>query len=307
MRWFTITALIFVAVAVLLALPVFAIGIDGPIVVCGGPDGPECTICHIPYTIKNIIDYVIEFFVFPASLLMVIAGGFMILTAGASQQRMETGKKVLTNTLIGIVFVFFSWFIVDTIILVMTGGSFMSEDVGAFRGIGDLLPWNKLPPTEKCPLGGPVSLAPPSPPPTPSPQPPLPPPSPPPPPGEWTFDPGIKNQLSDASVSLNNLLSCMRSKLPSGIGRISSISDSNFIGNLGACNVSPCPANCAHGCGSCHYGGGTGGNKSLAVDFGDENNKLPLIGAAQACGIGSGHIIDEGNHIHVSTNDCPKN
>lgn len=138
----------------MLALPVFAIDIGGPIVVCGGPDGPQCTICHIPYTIKNVIDYVIEWFVFPASLLMVILGGFMILTAGASQQRIETGKKLLTNTLIGIVFVFFSWFIVDTIILIMTGGSFMSEDVGAFRGIGDLLPWNELPATENCKLGG---------------------------------------------------------------------------------------------------------------------------------------------------------
>lgn len=146
--------LLFAGIFIMFAPPTLAISIEGPIVVCGGPDGPECTICHIPYTIKNIIDYVIEWFVFPASLLMVVAGGFMILTAGASQQRMETGKKVLTNTLIGIVFVFFSWFIVDTIILIMTGGSFMSEDVGAFRGIGDLLPWNELPATENCKLGG---------------------------------------------------------------------------------------------------------------------------------------------------------
>lgn len=146
--------LLLAGVFALSALPVSAIGIEGPIVVCGGPDGPECTICHIPYTIKNIIDYTIEWFVFPASLLMVVAGGFMILTAGPSQQRVETGKKLLTNTLIGIVFVFFSWFIVDTVILIMTGGSFMSEDVGAFRGIGKLLPWNELPATENCPLGG---------------------------------------------------------------------------------------------------------------------------------------------------------
>lgn len=137
----------------------------------------------------------------------------------------------------------------------------------------------------------------------------LPPPPPPPSPGDWSFDAGIKNQLSDASPSLNNLLNCMRPKLPVNVGRISSISDSQYIGNLGACNGFSCPVSpkCAHSCQSCHYGGGTGVNKSLAVDFGDEVNKAFLIKAAKECGVLDSHIIDEGNHIHISANDCPKN
>lgn len=132
---------------------------------------------------------------------------------------------------------------------------------------------------------------------------------PPPPPGDWSFDLGIKNQLSDASPSLNNLLNCMRPKLPANVGRISSISDSQYIGNVGACNGFSCPISpkCAHSCQSCHYGGGTGINKSLAVDFGDGANKAFLIKAAKECGVLDNHIIDEGNHIHISTNDCPKN
>lgn len=138
------------------------------------------------------------------------------------------------------------------------------------------------------------------------------PPSAPPPlpsPGDWSFDSGIENQLSDASPSLNNLLNCMRPKLPVNTGRISSISDSQYIGNLEACDGFSCPISpkCAHSCQSCHYGGGTGINKSLAVDFGDEANKEFLTKAAKECGVLDSHIIDEGNHIHISTNDCPKN
>lgn len=125
---------------------------------------------------------------------------------------------------------------------------------------------------------------------------------------DWGYDPGIKRQLDDASPSLQSLLGCMKERMPNNnIGKISSISDSRFIGNLAGCNTSSsCTRSCAHSCGSCHYGGGLGGGKSMAVDFGDEANKGYIISAAEACGVSRTHIKDEGDHIHISTNDCPK-
>jgi hypothetical protein len=122
----------------------------------------------------------------------------------------------------------------------------------------------------------------------------------------WSFDSGIEKQTGDASDSLNGLLSCMKQKLPAGVGRISSISDSNYIGTPSSCyssgsickNLNP---PCVHSCTSCHYGRNKSDNKSYAVDFGDEENKTAIITAVTECG---GKTLDEGNHVHVSTSDC---
>jgi hypothetical protein len=127
--------------------------------------------------------------------------------------------------------------------------------------------------------------------------------------GDWTFDAGIQNQIIDASPELNNLLNCMRSNLPINTGRISSISDNNnrAAQNFNECDSCPTgttKSGCAHTCQSCHYGGGAS-NLSQAVDFGDEENKNIIT--ATAIGCNAGYIIDENNHIHVSTNSCQKN
>ncbi|MBN2853947.1 hypothetical protein JXK06_00190 [Patescibacteria group bacterium] len=123
----------------------------------------------------------------------------------------------------------------------------------------------------------------------------------------WEWDPGIINQIGDASPELSNFINCMRNNLPNNIGRISSISDNNFIGKLTLCE-SNC-SGCVHSCGSCHYGGGLGTNKSYAIDFGDEENKTTLVKAANICGVynsGPGFILDEGDHLHMSVPTCPK-
>ncbi|HZJ40888.1 MAG TPA: pilin [Candidatus Saccharimonadales bacterium] len=127
----------------------------------------------------------------------------------------------------------------------------------------------------------------------------------------WSFDPGIINQVGDANAELSQLLNCMRAQLPDGIGRISSISDSNHIGNLSTCNTANC-TNCVHTCGSCHYGGGSSTNKSYAVDFGDEENIPALSAAAKACD-SEAWILEEFdkisnkiNHLHVSISACPR-
>ena len=120
--------------------------------------------------------------------------------------------------------------------------------------------------------------------------------------GGGKFDPNIFLQSGDASPELAQLLNCMRTKLTSGVGRISSISDSKFIGNLGVCNTTKCKG-CAHKCYSCHYGGGVSTNKSYAVDFGDEENMTALIAAAKACSPDA-YTLDEDNHLHVSVSKC---
>ena len=125
--------------------------------------------------------------------------------------------------------------------------------------------------------------------------------------GTWRYQGGIERQAGDMSHSLKTLLSCMRQEIPdTSIGQISSISDSGHIGKLDECNGANSGSNCAHSRNSCHYGGGTGSNGSMAVDFGDEWNKKVLSAAARKCDPGA-YVLDEGNHLHVSTGVCPKN
>jgi hypothetical protein len=130
---------------------------------------------------------------------------------------------------------------------------------------------------------------------------------------DWNFSSGIVNQIGDVSASLSKLLTCMCGRLKDkGISKslITSISDSNHIGDLGTCrNPSTYPGQCSvsgskccwHSQGSCHYGGTNTNNKSYAADLGMANASAEKQ-AALACG--AGYVLDEGNHIHIQTSDC---
>lgn len=114
--------------------------------------------------------------------------------------------------------------------------------------------------------------------------------------GSFTYQANIEAQKKDMSEPLAAVLRCMVTKVPRGVGNISSISDNKIT--TGAKTFAQCAAGgCAHTANSCHYGGRTCIGKSYAVDFGDEQNKTALISAATACGA---RTLDEGNHVHVS-------
>lgn len=127
--------------------------------------------------------------------------------------------------------------------------------------------------------------------------------SPTPPDGQFSYDPGIQNQLADASSQLTQFLDCMAQKAPGNVGRISSISDS---AGVQTCSLNYGKPPCAHASNSCHYGGQNCKGKSYAVDFGDEQNYQALKTAAQQCN-SQAYVLDEGNHVHISigaANNC---
>jgi len=146
----------------------------------------------------------------------------------------------------------------------------------------------------------------------------------------WDFDDGIEAQLIDAAPDLIELLSCLRinfNKMEEeegeagnniSIGRISSISNENHIGNVGVCRAQDRPDDCAHSRTSCHYGGNGNDNESHAVDLGDEDNGVYIETAIENCSQFVGYwafepIVDNmpihepnerTNHIHISTASC---
>lgn len=230
----------------------------------------NCSIPWIGEYIQAIYNYAFAVAGILAAI-MLMAGGLIWLTSGGDSGKVGQAKTIITSSIIGLVILFSSYLILYQI----------NPDLVELKPINIALPESSQNDTENPGATSQEFYA-----------------------GDWLWDTGINLQIGDASPELISLLNCMRPELYKGVGRISSISDSNHIGTLTDCESSCSGNNCAHSCGSCHYGGGLGTNKSYAVDFGDEENITELTAAAQKCN--AGFILDEVNHLHVSVNPCPK-
>ncbi|MBP6881156.1 MAG: hypothetical protein KBC35_00845 [Candidatus Pacebacteria bacterium] len=126
----------------------------------------------------------------------------------------------------------------------------------------------------------------------------------------FTYQPGIAAQAGHASPKINAMLTCMAKIVPGNVGEISSFSDSviaNGTKTWAQCRIDPKPklSPCAHAPTSYHYGhSGLCGDKSYAVDFGDEGNATVLCKAANSCGTVKNCSVHNGNHVHLEI-PCP--
>lgn len=234
----------------------------------------QCQNCAVAWkcvlaTFDNVIAFALAFAFILATLLFAYAGFTWVLSP-TSPSNIAKGKKILWNTVIGLIITMAAWLIVNTVLSVFTYYTVDSAtNMLTGTDAGDwCLPDAKgdtgaIPDSDK----------------------------------QFTYQANIILQKNHASYGLNQLLTCMVQKVPGNVGQISSISDSAIV--LGTYSWANCRAGkCAHAANSCHYGGTKCGNASYAVDFGDEQNKEALMAAAKTCG--ASKIIDEGDHIHVS-------
>jgi len=230
----------------------------------------EAKLTPIGNYIKNIYPYALSGVGILATVVMMF-GGFIWITAGGNASRVGEAKAWIGAALSGLVLALASYMLLSTI----------NPALVRFRV-------TPIKPVEEnvggASTGAPLGSV-----------------------DGWWFQSGIYLQKDDASTDLLNMLSCLRSNLPDNVGQISSISDSNYIGNLSLCEANPCPASCVHTCGSCHYGGGTHTGKSYAVDLGDEQNSQAIIEATQKCSAFVGYVENEGDHVHISSAGCPRN
>lgn len=101
----------------------------------------------------NFTEFLMYTIAFPAAVLLFAIGGILLLVFGGSEDKRVLGKKMLTNTLIGLLIVMLAWLGVDTIIKVLTLGR------NAFISDGGIGPWNRLDPSD-CPLSRGLSTGP---------------------------------------------------------------------------------------------------------------------------------------------------
>jgi len=121
---------IIVLIGVSLAGPAYA-----QLVPCG-EEGNECRLCHFWQLASRIINFITFNLALAIAPLLFVVAGVLFLTSEGNEQRVTKARSIFLNTVIGLVIVFCSWLMVDTIIKTASGGSF-----------NNIVPaWNQFPP-----------------------------------------------------------------------------------------------------------------------------------------------------------------
>lgn len=100
-------------------------GFWGPLVSCtgnylSGDTGSQCkSLCDLINTAVNIVYFLISVALFIIAPLSVAVGGIMIMLAGANPGMLESGKKVLTGAVIGVIIVLCAYLVIATILSVL--------------------------------------------------------------------------------------------------------------------------------------------------------------------------------------------
>ncbi|KKW37645.1 MAG: hypothetical protein UY86_C0005G0032, partial [Candidatus Adlerbacteria bacterium GW2011_GWB1_54_7] len=310
------TILYTLAGALLVLMPIIVEAQTGGLVPCLGVF--DCNLCTLGKLTQNVINFLIAVSI-PISVALFAWAGWLYFSSAANPGQIDSAKKIFTSVFIGFLIAVGAWLGVQTMLkTLLKDGYYRSwddiqcvTDVGKTAGrrqsgftVGEWL--NKvLNPLRQANLGvtyapncpsdypirqtetgqcctdrnytsciqGPTGATPPG-------------------ISGFTYQSGIDRQLGAASAELNNLISCMGSRVG---GQISSISDSYIVD--GRNTWDQCRAGqCQHTAGSCHYGGRNCGDQSYAVDLVGDNNALK--DAARQCG--ANFVLDEGNHVHAS-------
>jgi hypothetical protein len=210
-----------------------------------------------------------------AALLMITIGGFMYMTSAGNTASAGTAKKIITDALLGLGMALLAY-----TVLYIINPDLVNVNI-------NLKPTEAGAPSTAAVPGAPSSG------------------------GQagncngFSFSSANMNasQCGDISPGLVTILNCIKSE---GItAPLTSISDK---GGFDQCKNHWNDPACAHGEGSCHYGGGAGKTdpecqKSHAVDISTRTKEgSKIIAAGNKCG---GRVNDEtnsGNHIHISDN-----
>jgi len=242
-----------------------------PLVPCGRTDQTPCTRCDLFRLTDNVIHFILEGLVPPVAAVLFISAGLMIVLAGANPSMYARGIDIFKTTFWGLVIILASWLIVNTFI----------QSFGPDKAKGT---WFRFTCTEEVIAPGP-------------------------PPSPLCSNPtALAGQYGVPSASINApelsaLISCIGSRLPGeNLGSIATYggSDDNQLCNFTRGN-NIC-GSCVHSVNSCHYGGKTGTQGALSVDFGNQAIRDKIQTAACACGAKQVYI--EASHVHVDSRSC---
>ncbi len=114
--------------------------------VCGKEGQGECNACDFAQLINNVFDFLI-FAATVVTTFMFLYAGFLLITAGDSDSDRSKARTVMTNVVVGFVFLLGSWVIVDTIMKAFLKNNGQLEINGSLPTKWG--PWNNI----ICPPG----------------------------------------------------------------------------------------------------------------------------------------------------------
>ncbi|MDP2934278.1 MAG: pilin [bacterium] len=101
-------------------------------------EAQPCTLCDIFRMLQMIMNYIWWFLLIIAPLF-IIAGGIMILIAGAKPDQLEAGKRIITGTVVGLAIAFLSWTILNIVFITLA-----KTPGGVGEEAGFPWPWNEV-------------------------------------------------------------------------------------------------------------------------------------------------------------------
>ena len=79
-----------------------------------------CTVCDSLIVVSNIVTLLLQIAI-PLSVIMIIWGGFLLMTAGGSEEKVRKGKDAMLNAVIGLAIALAAWAIINTVLSALTG------------------------------------------------------------------------------------------------------------------------------------------------------------------------------------------
>jgi len=82
-------------------------------------ESQPCTFCDFFVMTDNILDFLLlppDGIVFIIAVLMLVVGGVMFFFAGANPNALQTAKRIITSTIIGLVIIYAAFVIVGSIL-----------------------------------------------------------------------------------------------------------------------------------------------------------------------------------------------
>ena len=239
-----------------------------PIVPCGGTnsDGsaqPSCTPCDIFLLVQKVVNFVIFGITGPIAAFMVLLAGGMMLLGGATPSTFSRGKAILTNTLFGVAIILLAWVVTTFLIKMIAPNSETGNNWYNFTCPQVLQDASQVsyPPAPVAPQGNPQQPSQP-------------------------IVQANQNVCTDTAAlakangvpstptnapSLTAMMTCIeRDPVVAAAVRRDAGRPFTYDHDHTICNFTrgqPICGSCSHGAPSCHYGGKTGSQGAMAVDY----------------------------------------
>ncbi|MCL5004630.1 MAG: pilin [Patescibacteria group bacterium] len=108
------------------------VNVQAALVPCGPGVGKPCEFCDLITLVNNVINFALYDIAIPLIVVMIVWGGFVIMTAGDSTEKVSQGRKIIQSAIIGVLIALGAWMIINMVLSAIGGGSFAPWKFGNY-------------------------------------------------------------------------------------------------------------------------------------------------------------------------------